>query len=368
MGKHQKHTKLARPEYGTFAVNEIGILGGPCGMIQNLAKDLLNNLDHLSSAYIDAKHGDEALPSLTGATKEIIRAKGEDQWLSQTSNAFDIKEELGWQNLVLVNANHFDAKSQIVILHPDKLESLQRKTDRLTNVIAFVHAGHDEIPEFVKAQVPNWASLKRFDISDVNGISDVIQQGLISAPLYGLVLAGGESKRMGHDKGQINYHGLPQREHLYNLLADKCEKVFTSCRMSQQAELLKFNPLPDRLTGMGPFGAIATAFMRAPDAAWLVVACDLPNAEEEMLDYLIKARDLAKIATSYTSPDSGFPEPLAAIWEPSAYPRLMKFLTQGYSCPRKVLINSDIHQIDCPNPSWLLNVNHPEELSALKSS
>ncbi|MFT5737968.1 MAG: molybdopterin-guanine dinucleotide biosynthesis protein A, partial [Maribacter sp.] len=35
-----------------------------------------------------------------------------------------------------------------------------------------------------------------------------------NAKIYGLVLAGGKSTRMGVDKGLITYHGLPQRDYL----------------------------------------------------------------------------------------------------------------------------------------------------------
>ena len=54
-----------------------------------------------------------------------------------------------------------------------------------------------------------------------------------------------------------------------------------------------------------------------------------------------------------------FPEPLITIWEPRSYPTLMQFLTQGYSCPRKVLMNSDIQLVVPEFPEELTNVNHP---------
>ena len=52
--------------------------------------------------------------------------------------------------------------------------------------------------------------------------------------LNGLVLAGGKSTRMGKDKGQISYHGIPQSTYLYNLLKDICDNTFLSIREDQQ--------------------------------------------------------------------------------------------------------------------------------------
>jgi molybdenum cofactor guanylyltransferase len=57
---------------------------------------------------------------------------------------------------------------------------------------------------------------------------------------------------------------------------------------------------------------------------------------------------------------------LITIWEPRAYPVLLSFLAQGISCPRKVLINSDIELLDVPNIDALMNVNTPEERALIE--
>ena len=67
------------------------------------------------------------------------------------------------------------------------------------------------------------------------------------------------------------------------------------------------------------------------------------------------------MATAFYDSDNKFPEPLITIWEARAYPILLQFLSQGYSCPRKVLINSDIELLAAPNVSELKNVNYPHE-------
>jgi molybdopterin-guanine dinucleotide biosynthesis protein A len=186
-------------------------------------------------------------------------------------------------------------------------------------------------------------------------------------PVYGLLLAGGESRRMGKDKGLLNYHGKPQREWGYELLAAHTEKTFLSVRPDQSVEgNTSMELLPDTFLGLGPFGGILSAFRAYPNAAWLVAAVDLPFLDHQALEHLLQHRNPAKVATAFQSPVNEFPDPLLAIWEPKSYLRLFQFLNQGYSCPRKVLINSDIELLQAPKSEWLVNVNEPQEYEAIK--
>lgn len=130
--------------------------------------------------------------------------------------------------------------------------------------------------------------------------------------------------------------------------------------------MLDFPLVVDAFLGLGPMGAILSAFRQNPDAAWLIIACDLPLLDEATLQFLLENRDPSAIATAFRSPENEFPEPLVAIWEPKSYQVLLQFLAQGYSCPRKVMINSPVHLLDAPQPDALRNVNTPEEYAAVR--
>ncbi|TFF39851.1 molybdenum cofactor guanylyltransferase [Mucilaginibacter psychrotolerans] len=186
--------------------------------------------------------------------------------------------------------------------------------------------------------------------------------------LNGLVLAGGKSERMGVDKGTMNWHGKEQRYYMADMLKGFSQEVFISCRDEQQQNKIAgaYSTLTDTFTGLGPYGAILSAFRHNPDTAWLVIACDMPLIDDTVLKHLIDNRSTQHLATAYYSDATGFPEPLITIWEPKAYPALLQFLSQGYSCPRKVLINSDIHLLRVPDAAVLSNVNTPEEMDRAK--
>jgi molybdopterin-guanine dinucleotide biosynthesis protein A len=189
--------------------------------------------------------------------------------------------------------------------------------------------------------------------------------------LRGLVLAGGQSQRMGHDKGRLAYHqGQEQRAYAAGLLAPFCEDVLVSCRADQVAELQAagLRPLPDQFLDLGPMSGLLSAFRHDPDAAWLVVACDLPFLSGTTLEHLIKHRHAGRMATAFQSPENEWLEPLITIWEPRSYGTLLRFLSLGYSCPRKTLINSDIELLPAPTPAELRNVNTREEYEAARQA
>ncbi|MFI5195618.1 MAG: NTP transferase domain-containing protein [Chitinophagales bacterium] len=201
-------------------------------------------------------------------------------------------------------------------------------------------------------------------ISSENKVSDTVRP-----PLYGLVLAGGKSKRMGFDKSAIQWHGKEQRYYMADLLASICTEVFISCRPEQQNKIdPQYKTLIDTYTMPGPYAAILSAFKENPNVAWLVVACDLPLLDLDTLQYLIQHRDTASIATTFKSPFDSLPEPLITIWEPASYTALLAFLSEGYSCPRKALIRSgdNVKILTAPDANTLMNVNTPEDLGKVK--
>ena len=185
--------------------------------------------------------------------------------------------------------------------------------------------------------------------------------------LYGLVLAGGRSSRMNKDKAALNFHGITQVEYCYGLLALLAEKVFVSNRPDQQQDLLqkKFPQIHDEphFVGAGPLAGILSAQHKYPEAAWLVLACDLPFVDRNTLDFLIAQRDPQKLATAFTSAHDKLPEPLCAIYEAHSAKALLSYLMDGQKCPRKFMIKHDVKLLELPDKMALDNINTPEELA-----
>lgn len=191
----------------------------------------------------------------------------------------------------------------------------------------------------------------------------------MSAPLRGLVLSGGHSTRMRQDKAALAIAGVSQLQRAAGLLAGQGLPVSVSVRADQTADPLRahYPQIIDAGDVQGPAAGLLAAHSADPQAAWLVLACDLPHLDAQTLTTLIAARDASRPATAFRSSSDGLPEPLCAIYEPAGLAALRSFVAGGRNCPRKFLLQSDTLLLVQPNPEALANVNTPEELHAARA-
>jgi molybdenum cofactor guanylyltransferase len=186
---------------------------------------------------------------------------------------------------------------------------------------------------------------------------------LSGAPIHGLVLAGGSSSRMQRDKATLLYQGKTRLGRAVELAARHVGRAFVSVRAAQSGDpaRARYPLIVDSVAGHGPIVGIRSALAAHPDAAWLVVACDLPFLSDSALSQLLAERDPAASATAYSSVHDGLPEPLCAIWEPKAAAEIDAFMARGKDCPRKFLLNHSVRLLEPRDRRALDNVNTPEE-------
>jgi molybdenum cofactor guanylyltransferase len=171
---------------------------------------------------------------------------------------------------------------------------------------------------------------------------------------------------MQRDKATLSYQGRHQLDRAMDLLGSGVAEAYVSVRPDQRADpdRARYPQVVDAHTGLGPIAGIAAAQILKPDAAWLVLACDLPYLDSDTLEHLRRHRDPARVATAYRSSHDGLPEPLCAIFEPRSAAQIREYIAAGKSCPRKFLIQSDVQLLDQPEPRALDNINTPAEYAA----
>lgn len=358
--KHKKHGDLQKASYGNFSRNELAIYGTSCEEVAALVNKIRQMFPDFNIGFADADHH-ENTNSFDGThwqkKSEILLIEKQ-----LPDNVYQQRTDLAHVDLMLVNGNHFQASKQLVVCNPAKEDSLRRRADQLNHVVAVLNLKSENIS---KGYIQDLIRLDEVAIlkNDEELKSFIVSEFLQPPHLSALIMAGGRSIRMGRDKTTMRYHDEEQFLHVYKMFSRKNMKSYISCRADQRDffESRGCEVIVDRISDMGPLGGIISAFMSHPDEAFFVLACDLPLVTEDDLEELISARNHTHMATAFLSPHDKFPEPLIAIWEPKSYPVIMQFVAQGYSCPRKVLINSNSLVVKASHPDRLMNVNTMED-------
>jgi molybdenum cofactor guanylyltransferase len=130
--------------------------------------------------------------------------------------------------------------------------------------------------------------------------------------MAGFILGGGESSRMGMDKGLLEIDGVAVILRTARLV----EMVAGAARVVGGMEMyrrLGLRAIADDWPGAGPLGGIATA-LRASEAEWnLIVACDLPYLTQAWLAFLVQ-RAGASAADAVVPMNERGAEPLCAMY------------------------------------------------------
>lgn len=174
---------------------------------------------------------------------------------------------------------------------------------------------------------------------------------------------------MGQPKALLRYQGKTLVERSVELLSNCCSAVYVS---GKEEQLISFSDIScrfiaDKYSSIGPIGGIVSSFetVELPDKGLLVLATDMPLVDLATLTQLIDERDKQKYATMYIHKNSGFLEPLCAIYETSAYLQLKKAILRDEYSMQRIFERDQLNLIEINTPELLKNINTPEDLAKI---
>jgi len=128
----------------------------------------------------------------------------------------------------------------------------------------------------------------------------------------GIILAGGVSSRMGKDKGLCEFKGKPLVNHAIEVLVPLCNTILISSNNIIGYESFGFQVVADEFKGIGPIGGIYSSLRKSATKHNLVISCDTPFINMELLKYILSNSDNYDVVV----PEHGnsFIEPLAAFY------------------------------------------------------
>jgi molybdopterin-guanine dinucleotide biosynthesis protein A len=188
--------------------------------------------------------------------------------------------------------------------------------------------------------------------------------------VYGLVVCGGKSTRMGSDKAFLVYHQKPQCYHLADILGKDdqplCTRVVISCNENQINLISQdYDPLPDlsQYRNSGPIASLLTAFHAHPANDFLVIGCDYPFIEgKDLSEFLETIQEDSLVAAFYNSEHKY--EPLLAWYSHKCAPLLKNFYKSGQNSLQHFLRENSAEKYRPENQLIMRSVDTPSEFSA----
>lgn len=156
-----------------------------------------------------------------------------------------------------------------------------------------------------------------------------------------LVLAGGDSRRMGQDKAALTLGGQPLLAHVTATMQQIFPKVIVSVRQLRSDVALP--QVCDAPAASGPLAGL-TAGLAEAETAWVfAVACDMPFLTREVVLRLAALRGSHQAVVPVVG---GHLQPLAAFYAASVLDAMRASLAAGDRSLRGALEKLDVRYVD----------------------
>lgn len=189
----------------------------------------------------------------------------------------------------------------------------------------------------------------------------------MSKDITGIILAGGKSKRIGADKGLLNFNGKTFVENIYGVVKTMCQDIMI---ISNQPgyEKLGIPVYRDLVENSGPLAGIYTGLTYSNTFNNLVVGCDMPFISTELLEYLIGHLNNKDVIVPAADDQL---QPLCALYTKNCLNLMEKFLKNGNLQMQQVIKQLDAKYIiinealDFYDPRWFFNINTREDIELI---
>jgi molybdopterin-guanine dinucleotide biosynthesis protein A len=183
--------------------------------------------------------------------------------------------------------------------------------------------------------------------------------------MTGIVLSGGESRRMGSDKAFLKVDGVPMIEHVLRALKSVVSRIIIVTNSPDAYASYDVEVVTDAFDKRGSLIGIYSGLLRSKDEYNVIVACDMPFLNPRLLLYMMSLADKYDIIL----PKVGdFVEPLHAVYHKRLIPIMEDHMNReqlrirGIFAGRRIryITEEEIDRFD-PERRSFVNLNTPKE-------
>jgi len=191
-----------------------------------------------------------------------------------------------------------------------------------------------------------------FDIDDVKLLEN---KWLIKRKAAAIILAGGQSKRLGQNKAHLLINGDTLLEHIYKQLQPCFAQVIISTDKDSSHNFSTARLVSDEISGLGPLQGIASALKASEYEINFVTACDIPQIDMSLVNKMMRYADDYDAVLPMSVP--GKPEPLFAIYKKIILPDIERSLSSGKRRIIEPLDKCKVKYLDLEGDHQLVNIN-----------
>ncbi len=208
--------------------------------------------------------------------------------------------------------------------------------------------------------------------------------------LTAIVLAGGQSERMGKDKALIPIEGVPLIGRICNIAKSCSDRVYVVTSWPERyreiipkdCHLISEVPIAGESQPSGPLVGFVQGLVHVESDWVLLLACDLPKLRADVLqDWVVKLTEVQREAIAllvqgdrylHYSDFSGTIdmkwgwEPLCGFYRRSCLPELTQFIQQGGRSFQQFLASQTVAELPLTDREMLFNCNTPADLEELR--
>jgi molybdenum cofactor guanylyltransferase len=197
-----------------------------------------------------------------------------------------------------------------------------------------------------------------------------------STQVTALILAGGQSSRMGTDKALLPWQGMPFIQRVVEVAQECCGTVRIATPWPERYRHLVSNSIDWCLEdsgNAGPLVALARGSETVQTPWVLLLACDMPQLNPQVLsDWIaqLPAQDSDSTAIAYVPHYQSRWEPLCGLYKVAGLPSLDAFIAEGGRSFQVWLNRIGAVPLEVENAiaSMLYNCNTPEDLNFFNSN
>jgi molybdopterin-guanine dinucleotide biosynthesis protein A len=216
------------------------------------------------------------------------------------------------------------------------------------------------------------------------------ESSAVSLALTAIVLAGGQSSRMGQDKALLTIDGVPLLrlvcdiasslcnpvyvvtpwpEHYQGLLPASCQFILEVPLPIESASNVESSTKVTSPLSHGPLVGFAQGLAQVQTNWVLLLACDLPRLQVEVLqNWAVGLDSVAEEVVALLTHHAKGWNPLCGFYRRSCLPALTDYINQGGRSFQHWLAQHPVQLLPLPDAQMLFNCNTPADFASVISN